>query len=104
MWKRQFQNVSTSFQEREHLKAGQNTQCPGFERVTDKKIFQDSVKTLVEDLHSETKMLRFALFLFSGVGAFIAGFAAYRYWKKTQEARRAETIRSRLEQVSFKKF
>ena len=46
-------------------------------------------------------MLRFALFLFSGVGAFIAGFAAYRYWKKTKEARRAETTRLRLEQVIF---
>ena len=53
----------------------------------------------MEDLHSETKMLRFALFLFSGVGAFIAGFAAYRYWKKTRETRRAETNRLRLEQV-----
>jgi hypothetical protein len=55
----------------------------------------------VEDLHSESKVLRFALYIFSGVGVFIAGFAAYRYWKKTEEARRIEINRLRLEQVGL---
>jgi hypothetical protein len=32
----------------------------------------------VEDLQSESRLLRTVLFVFSGVGVFIAGFAAYR--------------------------
>jgi hypothetical protein len=63
---------------------------------------QDSAKTLVEDLHSESRILRLALYVFGGVGVFIVGFAAYRYWKKTEEARRVSATRQRLEQVKQK--
>lgn len=45
--------------------------------------------------------MRLALFLFSGVGMFIAGFAAYRYWEKVKELRRTDRLISSLDQVKW---
>jgi hypothetical protein len=46
-------------------------------------------------------MLRLALYLFSGVGIFIAGFAAYRYWQKTKELRRTDRLMAELDRVNI---
>lgn len=62
---------------------------------------QDSATKFVEDLQSETKMLRIALYLFSGVGMFIAGFAAYRYWLQVKELRRTDRLVADIERVGF---